>query len=90
MTSAGSANINNNRNDDINTFLNENSVRNRLQSLAPIPNTNQQLNTRNLYNPTNLRSRSNLRTGSSFKLTLLIIMVPFVENNRIFTIHTEP
>jgi hypothetical protein len=90
-TTSTFANVNNNqRNDDISVFLNENSVRNRLQSLAPRPNDSYQANIHN-SNPTNLRSRSNLRTGgSSFKLTLMIIMAPFVENNKVFTIDSKP
>ena len=80
---------------DVNNFINDYSVRDRLKTLnSSQTSDNYQLNVQEMatfYAPSNFRSqiRSNPRSGSNFKLTLTVIMVSFLSNNKTITIDTD-
>ncbi|GES79129.1 hypothetical protein GLOIN_2v1837680 [Rhizophagus clarus] len=69
---------------EIDTFLSESSIRNRLRSLPSIQNLNSSRdisiqNLTNLYNDVSL----NIKTNTGFKQTInTIILVPYIENNK--------
>ena len=87
---------------NINDFINDYSIRNRLGRLNPSEinnNNNHRLNVHEMasfYAPSNrnrIRSNpifiQNSRSNFNFKLTLMTIMVPFIDNNKTVTIETE-
>ena len=88
---------------DINSFINDYSVGNRLRMLNPLqnPNNNLQLDIHEMatfYSPSNtnrtqirsnFRSIQNSESTSSFKLTLTIIVVPFINNNKVITFDSD-
>ncbi|RIA78657.1 hypothetical protein C1645_842737 [Glomus cerebriforme] len=86
-------------NNDISSFINSYSVRDRLRALNNQRSNSHQLNVHEMatfYAPskTQIRSNSNFnedysKSHSNFRLKLTVIMLPFVNNNKIITIDTE-
>jgi hypothetical protein len=86
--------------DDTNKFINDYSIRNRLRMLGQPQNNVHKLNIHDMaafYAPSNrtqIRSNFNfnhsrLNSNTNFRLTLNVIMVPFINNNRIVTVDVE-
>jgi hypothetical protein len=103
LTFSNNSNWNTNSNiNDINDFINDYPIRNRLGRLNPSQinnNDNHRLNVHEMASFYTLSNRNlvrsnptfiqNSRSNSNFKLTLMIIMVPFIGNNKTVTIETE-
>ncbi|PKY57733.1 hypothetical protein RhiirA4_479025 [Rhizophagus irregularis] len=86
--------------DDTNKFINDYSVRNRLRMLGQPQNNVHKLNIHDMaafYAPSNrtqIRSNFNfnpsrLNSNTNFRLTLNVIMVPFINSNRLVTVDVE-
>ena len=103
LTFSNNSNWNTNSNiNDINDFINDYLIRNRLGRLNPSQinnNDNHRLNVHEMASFYTLSNRNlvrsnptfiqNSRFNFNFKLTLMTIMVPFIDNNKTVTIGTE-
>ena len=75
-----------NENEDVESFLNEMSIRERLIMTDTSSNTDQNIEAD--ISMVSLHNSADEPTSTSFKCTMKIIMMPYVVNNKIIKLHS--